>query len=60
MLSGPARFLLPQPAEPWTELRDATAAGSPVHYTRVCYQVRTLPPQLVLFSCEAHTTRLVV
>ena len=36
---GEARFSKPQPATPWSEPRNATQAGAPVHWLTVCYQV---------------------
>jgi len=45
---GEARFSKPQPATPWSEPRNATQAGAPVHWLTVCYQVGGLIP----FSSE--------
>ena len=36
---GEARFSKPQPATPWSEPRNASQAGAPVHWLTVCYQV---------------------
>ena len=39
--SGELRFSKPQPATPWSEPRNATQAGAPVHPLTVCYQVQS-------------------
>ena len=39
--TGELRFSKPQPATPWSEPRNATQAGAPVHWLTVCYQVQS-------------------